>query len=246
MFMWWQLRLLTVALRGCPSSTVLLTRPVQFLFIHSCLGLNYFSTLILSGWELGRFNFIFHAGTAGAGYLLNYAAFPYFYQFGNSHCLLCPLQSLFSWDTADWRLLLFSGVQHGWHEPGHSVSPVWTLPCSTFLSPSMLLSHEHAAFKCTSLSLDCSHYTCWFLYLKLFPRLLLALHPLSQRQDCLTEAFADWPCQLLYPILSYHDSRWQIKFSKDGHRNVSHHTCSSDYVTLQLLPLSGGRSVSAS
>ena len=134
MFMWWQLRLLTVALRGRPSSTVLLTRPVQFLFIHSCLGLNYFSTLILSGWELGRFNFIFHAGTAGAGYLLNYAAFPYFYQFGNSHWLLCPLQSLFSWDTADWRLLLFSGVQHGWHEPGHSVSPVWTLPCSTFLS----------------------------------------------------------------------------------------------------------------
>ena len=147
---------------------------------------------------------------------------------------------------ADWRLLLFSGVQHGGREPGHSVSPVWTLPCSTFLLPSTLLSHEHAAFKCTSLSLDCSHYTCWFLYLKLFPRLLLALHPLSQRQDCLTEAFADWPCQLLYPILCYHDSRWQIKFSEDGHRNVSHHTCSSDYVTLQLLPLSGGRSVSAS
>ena len=135
-------------------------------------------------------------------------------------------------------------VQRGGHEPGLSVSPVWTLPSAL---PSRLpcSSRGRAAFRHSSLSLDCSH-TCWFLYLKLFPRLLLALHPLSQRQDRLTEAFADWPSRLLHPVLCYHDSWWQMEFSEDGHRNVSRHTCSSDYITLQLLPLSSGRSVSTS
>lgn len=105
--------------------------------------------------------------------------------------------------------------------------------------------HSKTQHSNTPASLDCNLYTCGFLYLKLFPRLLLALHPLNQRQDFLTEAFADWPPRLSYtPFLCYHDSLWQIEFSEDGHSNISHHICSSYNITLKLLPSSGGRYVS--
>lgn len=97
----------------------------------------------------------------------------------------CPLPPSFPKTQPTGGCSYSQGVQHrGCMTQGtwylHSVSSFW----STFSLPFMLLSVNHIVLTHEPLSgLQPLH--SWFLYLKLFPRLLLSPYPFSQRQDFL-------------------------------------------------------------